>query len=104
MVVQAQLKPIIDGGTISEVFVLNGGYGYNSAPTLKVSGYGQNASVTPVITNGTITSIKINNGGSGFSTDTTFIDVIPTGQVQRQEYLLRVGMLTSLRGREIFSV
>ena len=76
----AQLKPIIDGGTISEVFVLNGGYGYNSAPTLKVSGYGQNASVTPVITNGTITSIKINNGGSGFSTDTTFIDVIPTGQ------------------------
>ena len=76
----AQLKPIIERGTISEVLVLNGGYGYNSTPTLKVSGYGQDASLTPITTNGTITSIKINNGGSGFSTDTTFVDAIPTGQ------------------------
>jgi len=75
----AQLKPIIQGGRISEVFVLNGGYGYNSSPTLKISGSGKDASLTPVITNGSITSVKVNNGGSGFTTSTTFVEVIPTG-------------------------
>ena len=75
----AQLKPIIENGKIREVFVLNGGYGYNSSPTLKISGSGQNADLTPIITNGVITSVKVNNPGSGFTANTTFVDVIPTG-------------------------
>ena len=76
----AQLKAVIEGSAIKEVFVLNGGEGYNSSPELTVSGLGKNAELTPILTKGKIISVKINNGGSGFSTNTTFVDVIPNGQ------------------------
>jgi len=85
----AQLKPIIEGGKIREVFVLNGGFGYNSSPTLKISGSGKDAQLTPVITNGVITSIKVNNSGTGFTTNTTFVDVIPTGSGAKARTSLR---------------
>ena len=76
----AQLKPVIEGTSIKEVFVLNGGKGYNSSPELVVSGLGQDAKLTPILTGGKIISVKINNGGSGFSTNTTFVDIAPNGQ------------------------
>ena len=75
----AQLQPVIEGSTIKEVFVLNGGKGYNSVPDLKITGSGKNAKLTPIITNGVITSITVNNAGVGFSTNTTFVDAIPNG-------------------------
>ena len=75
----AQLKPIIEGTSIKEVFVLNGGKNYNSVPDLKITGAGINAHLTPIITNGVITSIKVNDSGVGFRSDTTFVDVIPNG-------------------------
>jgi hypothetical protein len=75
----AQLKPVIEGSTIKEVFVLNEGKGYTSSPQLIVSGLGRNAKLTPILTGGRITSVKINAGGSGFSTNTTFVSVIPNG-------------------------
>lgn len=76
----AQLKAVVEGSTIKDVFVLNGGKGYNSSPELVVSGLGRDAKLTPILTGGRIISVKINDGGSGFSTNTTFVDVIANGQ------------------------
>ena len=76
----AQTRPIISNGVIKEVLVQNGGTGYEAPPTLKISGTGSKASLAPVITNGVLTAVKINDGGVGYTTDTTFIEVIPSGK------------------------
>ena len=98
----AQLKPIIQGETIREVFVLNGGYGYNSSPTLKISGSGRNALLTPIVENGVITSVKINNGGTGFTTNTTFIDVVPYGKDAKARISIRKWNVNEFERRKKF--
>ena len=85
----AQLQPVIEGSTIKEVFVLNGGKGYNSIPDLKITGSGKNAKLTPIVTNGVITAITVNNAGVGFSTNTTFVDVIPNGSGAKAKVSIR---------------
>ena len=85
----AQLKPIIEGSGIKEVFVLNGGKNYNSTPDLKITGAGFNAHLTPIIRNGSIISIKVNDSGVGFTSDTTFVDVIPNGSEAKAKVSLQ---------------
>ena len=49
---QAQLKPIIENGTIVDISVLNGGSGYNCAPDIVIDdrgGDGFGAIVVPVM-------------------------------------------------------
>lgn len=64
----AILSPVISSGAITAVEIVNGGYGYASAPTLTVSGTGSNATLTAVLTSeGIIDSVTVNNGGSGYT-------------------------------------
>ena len=76
----AELRPVISNGSISEVFVVNSGTGYNSPPNLIVnspSGYG--AILTPVIDQGLLINIKVISGGVGYGQSTTSVTVIPAG-------------------------
>ena len=83
----AQLKPIVKGGTITEVIVDNAGEGYVSLPDLSVNGEGFGAVLTPVTkvvgvgttAKNVIDYVNVIQGGVGYSTDTTSVDVIPTG-------------------------
>jgi hypothetical protein len=64
----AQATVTIEEGKIKTVTVNNGGTGYTSAPTVKLSGGGgSGAKLTAVIANGKVTSITISNAGTGYS-------------------------------------
>jgi hypothetical protein len=69
----AQLKPIVVNGKISNVLVLFGGSNYISNPDIKVSGKGTGALFRSVVTNGKITSIIVVSGGIGYESDSTSI-------------------------------
>ena len=60
------LKPIIIGGSIIEVQILNYGNGYGKDIDLIITGNGNFANLYPVVSNGRITSIIILNGGIGY--------------------------------------
>jgi hypothetical protein len=75
----AELIPVVNNGSISEVIVNYVGEQYNSAPNLLISGIGTNAILTPVIRNGQLTSVKVVNGGSGYNSSTA-ITVVPSGR------------------------
>lgn len=63
-------------GSITDMFIDNGGSGYLTASTtITITGDGANASLTPLITDGKITSIQINNAGSGY----TYANVVVNG-------------------------
>ena len=75
----AELIPVVNNGSITEVIVNYGGEQYNSPPDLLISGIGTNAVLTPITSNGRITEIKVVNGGSGYDSGTS-ISVIPSGR------------------------
>jgi len=75
----AELFPIVNDGSITEVIVNYGGEQYNSPPDLLISGIGTNAVLTPVLRNGRLSSVKVINGGSGFNSSTA-ITVVPSGR------------------------
>lgn len=75
----AQLQPIIVNGSIQSVSVLYGGSEYYSTPDLTIIGEGTGASLYPIITNGKISNVIVINSGKGYSTDTTTIQINPTG-------------------------
>lgn len=54
-------------GTISSIDVLDAGGLYTSAPTITISGDGNNATATAVIVNKKISSIAIDNPGNGYT-------------------------------------
>ena len=61
------LSPIISGGTVSAVEIVNPGYGYSSPPTLTVSGDGTGVTATAVLaSDGSIDSVSV-SGGSGYT-------------------------------------
>ena len=68
---QAILTPVITDGRITEVVISNSGYGYTTAPSIKIYGSGKNADILPVINSkGQITEVLINNTGQGYSDGT----------------------------------
>ena len=73
----AQLTPIVDNGTITEIVVNDGGSGYNSPPHLTVS-KGQYCKITPITVNGVITEVKVLDGGKDYKSD-SLITIIPSG-------------------------
>ncbi len=66
----ANFSTDISGGQISAINIVDGGYGYASAPTLTITGNnGSNATATCTIDgNGVIDSVTITNAGSGYTT------------------------------------
>jgi hypothetical protein len=75
----AQLLPIVSGGRIVEVIVLNYGQKYNSPPDLVINGPGVGAVITPVLDDGIITSVNVLEGGVGYSQQDISISVIFPG-------------------------
>lgn len=64
----AILSPVITSGAISDIEIVNKGYGYSSAPTLTISGNGSNAVATATINaNGEVEDITVSQGGSGYT-------------------------------------
>ena len=73
----AQLTPVVENGTITEVVVNNGGTGYNSPPHITVSG-GKYCKLTPIIENGSIKSVVVVSGGIEYKSD-SLITILPSG-------------------------
>jgi hypothetical protein len=71
---EALLKPIIIGGSIVDIQIVNRGRGYREDAYIVVNGSGQFAEIESVIENGSIISTNILSGGIGYaSTNTTVI-------------------------------
>jgi len=66
----ALATPIITGGVITGVTLVNSGSGYGtSGTTVTVTGDGFNADITPIVNiSGLVTGFNIVNGGTGYST------------------------------------
>jgi hypothetical protein len=65
--VQAQGSAVVSGSTVIGISITNPGYGYNTAPTITISGgAGVNANATAVLGNGIVTGLTITNAGSGY--------------------------------------
>ena len=66
---RAILSPVVSGGAVSSIVVVQKGSGYLSAPTITISGDGSNATATAVLNSaGEIASVTVNAGGSGYTT------------------------------------
>ena len=76
----AQLRPTITNGRITDVQVLYGGVEYYSTPDLVVSGSGIGAIVKPVISDNKITDVIVVNPGAGYTSTDTTIKVVPVGK------------------------
>ena len=77
---KALLAPIIVGGTIVDVKIINKGHGYRLDSDIIVSGEGSFADLVPVVESGKITSVKVLNGGVGYNNDNTTLSVEARGK------------------------
>lgn len=82
----AQLKPIVYNGGISEVIVMNSGSGYVSTPDLNIIGPGNGAILTPVMDNGRIVSIFVVEPGVGYDQDNVSVTATPPQIVSRSKF------------------
>jgi len=77
--ISAEVTPIVNNGSITDVVISNSGFGYDAAPNLVVNGTGFGAKLVPIVSNGRLVSVKIENKGIGYTQDTTSIDIIFAG-------------------------
>ena len=77
----AEFKPIIVGGRITDVAVVNRGREYNSSPEIRVisTGTGAGAVVRPVIENGFVIDAIVTNTGIGYVQISTEVRAFPRG-------------------------
>ena len=75
----AELKPLISGGSIVSVQVTNGGSEYTSAPDLEVNGDGVGARLRAMVSGGKVTNVVVLNSGVGYAQNTTSVTVTPAG-------------------------
>jgi len=71
---QSRVELSAIAGAIHNFRIINGGTGYNTTPTVTITGDGSGATVTPVVTDNVITSLTVTDPGSGY----TFANVIVT--------------------------
>ena len=71
----AQVKPVISNGRISQVIVLNSGSNYTSTPDLILNGEGIGAVLVPIMQGGSLSEVRVIEPGSGYSEESTTIDV-----------------------------
>ncbi len=75
----AEVLPVISEGKIKEVFVTNGGSGYNCVPDLVIDDpRGVGAILSPVVNNGQLVKVNVIYEGIGYSNGAN-IDVIAAG-------------------------
>ena len=65
-------------GTIANPTILNGGSGYEIAPTVTIQGNGTGAHATAILTSGSVTGITIDSSGTGYTGTVTFTIAAPT--------------------------
>ena len=79
----AEFKPIVVGGRVIDVAVVNQGREYNSSPDVRVittgSGRGAGAVVRPVVENGFVIDAIVTNPGIGYDSNTTEVRAFPRG-------------------------
>jgi hypothetical protein len=65
----AMLKPVVAGGIITSITIIDGGADYTTATVVIVgtSGAGSGATATATVTNGVITAVTVTNGGTGYT-------------------------------------
>ena len=80
------IVPIISGGKITDVDILNSGSEYTTPPELEVVGVGGTSGTTgafakleSVVSNGKIISVNIISGGDGYDANNTIIKITPSG-------------------------
>ena len=90
----AEFKPIIVGGRVTDVAVVNRGREYNSSPEVRVisTGSGAGAVVRPVIKDGFVIDAIVTNPGIGYSSVSTEVRAFPRGQ--NGQFTARVRSLT----------
>jgi len=76
----AQLKPVVVNGSISNVNIQFGGSEYYSMPNIKVIGEGTGAIIKPIVTNNRISDVVIINPGVGYVSSTTRLVVESAGK------------------------
>ena len=83
--VQAKLEPVVFQGKITQVKIIEKGYGYQVPPSVTISGTGTNAELKLTINSvGSITNVEVLNKGLNYSASTT-ITVRPLSVVVRSD-------------------
>lgn len=72
---QATATATVVAGVITQIDVVNGGYGYVAAPVVEIydTNGGAGATARAVVKNGEVSSIVVNDGGSGYNPLTTSV-------------------------------
>ena len=76
----AQFRPSIDNGRITDIQVLYGGSEYYSTPDLVITGNGIGAIARPVISNNKIVDVVVINSGYGYTSTNTTVKAISSGK------------------------
>ena len=74
---QANVEQLAVKGSIEYMVVVEGGAGFDTAPTVVIKGDGIGATATAVVDNGKVKSIQMVNKGSGY----TWTDIVINGNV-----------------------
>lgn len=90
----------ISGGVIQHIALTNAGAGYETAPTVSISGDGTGAAATATLAGGQITGIVITNGGTGYTSatvtlTTNFGEVIGAYHLENRETLPKASAVLS---------
>ncbi|QPX48159.1 virion structural protein [Synechococcus phage S-SRM01] len=76
----AQFRPTIVNGRITDVQVLYGGTEYYSTPDLVITGSGIGAIIRPVVSNNKITDVIVVNPGTGYTSTNISIKAVSAGK------------------------
>jgi len=76
----AQFRPTITNGRITDVQVLYGGNEYYSTPDLVVIGNGVGCIIRPIISNNKIVDVIVVNSGTGYTSTNTIIKAVSAGK------------------------
>lgn len=87
-------------GAIHDIRITGGGTGYDSAPTITISGDGSSAAATATLTAGVVTGITITNVGSGY----TYATIAVSGGTPDTAADLRAVVAPLSTGREINAI
>ena len=73
---QAQVTPIIQGGTITNIIINYTGDSYQQVPDVIVTPYQSDIELTPILSDGKLIEIKIINGGKNLDPEKTSVSIV----------------------------
>ena len=77
---QAILRPIIIGGSIVDVQIINKGRGFRENSEIIISGTGNYAQIEPIVVDGRLSNINIVSGGVGYASSNTTLTLVNRGK------------------------